>query len=192
METFLFDYLAKYISLTSEEKQAIIDLAIFKEFKKGTILLKEGDKSDEGYFVIKGCLRSYYIIEGEEKTTAFYTEAEALEPKCKVDKKPSEYYVSCEEDSILIVANTEVEERMFREFPKFEKLCRLLSEEHLVQNKEAFDSFKTSSPEKRYLTLLNNRPDLLQRVPQHQIASFLGITPQSLSRLRNRIKANKR
>jgi CRP-like cAMP-binding protein len=191
MENILFDYLSKYITLTTEEKKAIIDLNIFKQIKKGTLLLKEGQFSDYGYFVIKGCLRCYYIIDGEEKTTAFYTEAEAFEPPCKINKKSSDFFVDCTEDSILIVANSEMEKTMFEKFPKFETLCRLLTEELLVKSKSEFDNFKTSSPEQRYLCLLETRPNLLQRIPQYQIASYLGITAQSLSRIRNRLLENK-
>ncbi|MFQ3326627.1 MAG: CRP-like cAMP-binding protein [Salibacteraceae bacterium] len=187
MEHILFDYLAKYIDLSDTEKQAIIDLDTFKQYKKGTILLEEDAHTDYGYFVIKGCLRSYYLIEGDEKTTAFYTEAESFEPQCKIDKKPSKYVVSCVEDSILMVANSEMEMTIFEKFPKFETLCRVLTEEQLVKSKSDFDKFRTSSPEKRYLDLQETRPDLLQRIPQYQIASYLGITPQSLSRLRNRL-----
>jgi DNA-binding MarR family transcriptional regulator len=72
-------------------------------------------------------------------------------------------------------------------FPKFDVMCRMLSEELLAKNRIEFDEFKTSSPEQRYLNLLQNRPDLIQRVPQHQLASYLGIKPQSLSRLKARI-----
>ncbi|MDR1762314.1 MAG: hypothetical protein LBR55_07675 [Bacteroidales bacterium] len=69
METILFDFLSKYIDLSDEEKQAIRELDIFKIVKKGDVLLKEGQLSDKSYFVLKGCLRVYYIIDGEEKTT---------------------------------------------------------------------------------------------------------------------------
>lgn len=187
MENILFDYLSKYMILTADEKKAIIDLDVFKHYKKGTLLLKEGQFSDYGYFVIKGCIRSYYLVDGDEKTTAFYAEAESLEPLCKINKKPSEYFVSCVEDSILIVANSGIEKIIFQKFPRFETLCRILSEELLAKNKADFDDFKTSSPEQRYLNLFHSRPDLLQRVPQYQIASYLGLTPQSLSRIRKRL-----
>ena len=171
MEKLLFDYLSQYITLSDEEKTALLDLDIFKQYKKGTILLKEGAISTNIYFVLKGCIRSYYVVDGDEKTTAFYTEAETLNPPCVITGKPSEFYVSCVENSILIV----------------ESLCRILSEKLLAKNKTEFDDFKISSPEQRYLNLLRTRPDLLQRVPQYQLASFLGITAQSLSRMRNRI-----
>jgi DNA-binding MarR family transcriptional regulator len=80
-----------------------------------------------------------------------------------------------------------MEAAVFEKFPRFQTLCLLLSEELLAKNQATLDEFKTSSPEERYLNLLRTRPDVVQRVPQHQLASYLGITPQSLSRIRKRI-----
>jgi CRP-like cAMP-binding protein len=187
MTDLLFDFLSKYVPLTEEEKNAITSLDIFHSVKKGTILLKEGQRTKESYFVLKGCIRTYYMIDAEEKTTAFYTEMEALTPPCVITQTPSEYYVSCIEDCILLISNADMEAEVNAKFPKFELLCRKLSDELLAKQRMDFDAFKTSSPEQRYLDLLEKRPDLIQRVPQHQLASYLGIKPQSLSRLRGRI-----
>ncbi len=187
MQDKLFDFIGKYISLTEDEKNALLSLNIFHSVKKGTILLKEGERSKDSYFVLKGCIRTYYILDSEEKTTAFYTEMDVLTPPCVISKTPSEYYVACIEDSIITVSNTDMEAEVNSKFPKFEIMCRMMSEELLAKEKVNFDEFKTSSPEQRYLNLVQNRPDLIQRVPQHQLASFLGIKPQSLSRLRARI-----
>lgn len=187
MQDILFDFISKYITLTEDEKNALLSLNLFHSVKKGTILLKEGQLSQESYFVLKGCLRVYYSIDGEEKTTAFYTELDALNPHCVVTKSPSDYYITCVEDSILLISTTDVSVEVNKKFPKFDIMCRMLSEELLAKQQIDFDAFKTSSPEQRYLNLLQNRPDLLQRVPQHQLASYLGIKPQSLSRLRARI-----
>ncbi len=187
MKNILFDFISKYVSLTEDEKNAIAALDIFRSVKKGTTLLKEGQKSKDSYFVLKGCIRTYYVIDSDEKTTAFYTEMEALTPHCVISKTPSAYYISCIEDTILTVSNSDMEVEINRKFPKFETICRILSEELLAKQQIDFDKFKISSPEQRYLNLLQSRPDLIQRVPQHQLASFLGIKPQSLSRLRARI-----
>ena len=187
MENILFDFIAKYITLTEEEKNAITSLNIFHSLKKGTILLSEGQLSKESYFVLKGCIRSYYMVDSEEKTTAFYTEMDVFNPPCVVTKTPSDHYVSCVEDTILLISNTDMEAEVNSKFPKFEIMCRVLGEELLAKKQINFDEFKTSSPEQRYLSLMESRPDLIQRVPQHQLASFLGIKPQSLSRLRARI-----
>jgi CRP-like cAMP-binding protein len=191
MENILFDFISKYVYLTDDEKNALLSLNLFRPVKKGTILLKEGQHSKESYFVLKGCIRVYYIIDGEEKTTAFYTEMDAFTPHCVINKTPSEYFISCVEDSMLTVSDTDMEAEINTTFPKFELMCRKLSEELLAKKQIDFDEFKTSSPEQRYLNLVQNRPDLIQRVPQHQLASFLGIKPQSLSRLRARILEKK-
>ncbi|MCU0416180.1 MAG: Crp/Fnr family transcriptional regulator [Cytophagaceae bacterium] len=187
MHTILFDFISRYITLTEEEKNALLELNIFHSVKKGTILVEAGQCTIDNFFVLKGCIRTYYIIEGEEKTTAFYTELEGLNPPCSITKTPSEFYVSCVEDSILVISNDELSIDINRQFPKFDIMCRMLSEEVLAKQILDFDAFKTSTPEQRYLNLIEKRPDLIQRVPQHQLASFLGIKPQSLSRLRARI-----
>ena len=178
MKNILFDFISKYISLTEDEKNAILSLDLFRSVKKGTTLLKEGQKSKDSYFVLKGCIRTYYVLDGEEKTTAFYTEMEVLTPPCVINKAPSEYFISCVEDNILSVSNADIEVEINSKFPKFEIMCRMLSEELLAKQRIDFDEFKTSSPEQRYLNLLQKRPDLIQRVPQHQLASYLGIKPQ--------------
>lgn len=172
MQEILFNFISKYISLTEDEQNALVSLDLFRSLRKGTILLKEGQKSKESYFVLKGCIRTYYVLDGEEKTTAFYTEMEAFTPPCVINKTPSEYYISCVEDTILTVSNSDMEVEVNSKFPKFEIMCRILSEELLAKQRIDFDEFKTSSPEQRYLNLLQSRPDLIQRVPQHQLASF--------------------
>ncbi|GAB1447305.1 Crp/Fnr family transcriptional regulator [Bacteroidota bacterium] len=191
MHDKLFVFLEKYLSLTEDEKQVIVSLDIFHSIKKGTVLLEEDQVSTNSFFVLNGCLRTYYIIDGEEKTTAFYTEMEGITPHCVMSKRPSEYYVSAVEDSLIIVSNLEMEEVINSKFPRFEILCRRLSEDRLAKKQIDLDEFKTSSPEQRYLNILEKRPDLIQRVPQHQLASYLGIKPQSLSRLRARILEKK-
>ncbi|WP_461788631.1 Crp/Fnr family transcriptional regulator [Pedobacter sp.] len=187
MEEILFDFISKYISINEDEKNAILSLNLFHSVKKGTILLKEGQRSRDNYFVLKGCIRTYYIIDGEEKTTAFYTELDALTPHCVTNNTPSDYFISCVEDSIILISDADVGMEINSKFPKFDTMCRILSEELLAKERVDFDEFKTSSPEQRYLNLIKNRPDLIQRVPQHQLASYLGIKPQSLSRIRARI-----
>ena len=191
MKDILFNFISKYVTLTDEEKEVLLSLNLFRTVKKGTNLLEQGQKSNESYFVLQGCIRTYYIIDGEEKTTAFYTEMGALTPHCVINKAPSEYYISCVEDSIILVSNSDMSVEVNAKFPKFDTMCRMLSEELLAKQQMDFDEFKTSSPEQRYLNLVQKRPDLIQRVPQHQLASYLGIKPQSLSRLRARILEKK-
>ena len=192
MQNILFNFIERYISLTEEEKKAIVSLDIFRTMKKGSILLRAGQCSSESFFVLIGCIRTFYIVDGEEKTTEFYTEMEGVTPPCVINKLPSELYISCVEDSIISASTPGMETEIFQKFPKFESLCRILSEQLLAKNQRDFDEYKTSSPEKRYLNLLKNRPELINRIPQHQLASYLGIKPQSLSRLKARIIKKKK
>ncbi len=183
----LLDFISPYMTLTAEEEKVILAADIFRRFTKGTILLSAGKHSEVSYFVVSGCIRSYYLINGEEKTTEFYTEMESFSPPCTITKMPSDIYVDCVEDTILTVSDPSMEEEIFRTFPRFESLCRIMTEQLLAKNQSAFDIFKISSPEERYLHLLQQRPNLVQRVPLHQLAGYLGITPESLSRIRRRI-----
>lgn len=187
MENEIVKYLSKYILVTKELEEAVIKSQFVKCYNKGKILLEEGKISNECYFVIKGCIRSYYIKDGEEKTTEFYTEEQAVTPTVYGKKIPSEYFLECIEDTIAGVGNPELETEMYHKFPELEALNLALGEAIMAKKVEEFAEFKMASPEERYLNLLKNRPDLIQRAPQHQIASYLGIKPESLSRIRKRI-----
>jgi CRP-like cAMP-binding protein len=187
MEQVLFDFIERYMELSQDEKQLIRELSIIKSFKKGAILLKEGKVSYDSYFVLEGCLRTFSLKNNEEKTTEFYTEMEVLPPASSLDGSPSLYSISCVEDTVVCISNPELEQAAFARFPRFEMMCRVLSEQLVAKARLELDKFKTSSAEERYLALIESRPDLFQRVPQHQLASYLGITPESLSRLRGRL-----
>lgn len=187
LENKILKYLSKYTKTTKEIEEAIIESSFFKAFKKGTILLKEGGFSNECYFVLEGCMRSYFLKDGEEKTIEFYTEEDIVTPANYGKSTPSKYYLECIEDTIVNVGNPSIEKEMYQKYPQLESLSRVISEVILTKQQESFTEFKTSSPEERYLNLLKTKPDLMQRVPQHQIASYLGIKPESLSRIRKRI-----
>lgn len=191
MENEILKYLSKYIPITNELEEEISRIEFIKCFDNGTVLLEEGNISNECYFIIKGCIRSFYIKDGEEKTTEFYTEEQAVIPSVYGDKIPSEYYLECIEDTIVGVGTPELETEMYQKFPQIESLNRALGEAIMAKNQDTFAEFKMASPEERYLALLKNRPDVIQIAPQHQIASYLGMKPESLSRIRKRIMSQK-
>jgi signal-transduction protein with cAMP-binding, CBS, and nucleotidyltransferase domain len=126
MENKLFDFLETYMPLEEEEKAAITELALFRNYKKGAVLLREGQMVLEGFFVISGCVRRYYIIDGEEKTTAFFTEFESVTATPTIESEPAEYYLACVEDSLLIVSNPSLEKIIFENFP-VSKNCAVFS-----------------------------------------------------------------
>lgn len=187
MENELFAFIERYMPLTEEEKAMLRGMPLFKHFKKGEVFLQEGDVSDKQFFVLKGCVRCFYWVGAEEKTTDFYTELQSVVPRQASPAGKVGYNLACVEDSILLVGTADMEQELFASFPRFEKLCRLLTEQLLSQSHTALDTFKTTSAEQRYRHLLTTRPGLVQRVPLLQLASYLGVRPESLSRIRRRI-----
>lgn len=191
MDTELQKFLSEFPSLNDADRKAIGDNLTTGSYKKGTVLLKEGQISRECFFVLKGCIRQYYVQDGEEKTTAFFTERQAISTSSYLNQSPSNHYLSCVEDSTCIVGDFMKEKEMYDAFPKLEEITRNMVEQDYGETQEKLSSFMTSTPEQRYLDLLEKRPGLLQRAPQHQIASYLGIKPESLSRIRKRILSKK-
>lgn len=191
MDDFIIKYLSAYIELSPEEEDIIRNQNLIKSFVKDTILLAEGENARECYFVLKGCVRRYYIINGEERTTEFYTENQSIIPVSYTTKKPSEYILSCVEDTVIALGSNERNEELIKQIPKLETMLVQMASEMQVQNQIEMDNFKNLSPEERYLNLTETRPDLLNRVPLNYIATYLGITPESLSRIRKRISRNR-
>lgn len=188
MENEIVKLISRHLELTNEEAAAFAECIPIKTFKKGEILLREGQISRDSYFVIQGCLRKYYIMSGEEKTTEFYVEDESVASlQSYKNKTPANHYFECVEESRLAVLSYDKEQELFKRVPKYETLCRMSMEDNFGEQQEALAKFIMSSPEERYKNLVDTRPDLLQRIPQYHLASYLGVKPESLSRIRKRI-----
>ena len=190
MKSILYKYMSKFTSLTEEQQLTIANEIKIDEFKKGTTLLRQGDVPTKCYFVLKGCIRQYSVNEnGKEVTSNFYTEEQAIAVfnNHKLDKS-SDYTFACLEDSILVVGDLDMEQVMYTKHTQLEIMTRKMIEENFGKVQEEFATFIASTPEERLKTLLLKRPDLMDRVPQHQLASYLGITPESLSRIKKRLE----
>jgi CRP-like cAMP-binding protein len=187
MEAYLYNFLKEFPILTEAERQLIVDNSNIQAFDKGSYLLREGQIARHCYLVLKGCVREFIIQGGEEKTIAFYTEHQpiALFTSATQGSK-ARHYLVCIEDCILTVSNQAMEEEMCRLIPRLESIIRHEVEKNSGILQDKLSRFITLSPEERYLDLLAQRPDLFRRVPLNQIASLLGITPESLSRIRKR------
>lgn len=176
-------------SLTPAEWEGVTKEIPLKTFKKGTFLLKEGQVVTTCFSVIQGCVREFYLMDGEERTTEFYTEGDSLSAAASRSQgTPAKQYWECIETTTLSVFTYEKEKELYRRFPRLESLCRVEVEEKFAAYQEAMAIYVNSTPEERYLNLLKNRPDLLDRVPQYQLASYIGVKPESLSRIRGRIR----
>lgn len=187
MDDIIIQFITDVIPLSEEEISIVREHTVIMTFKKNYILLSEGEFAKEHYFILKGCVRSYYLIEGEEKTTEFFTENQGVVPVSHIKKQPSEYYLSCLEDCVLSVGTPERTDSLIEKVPKLKFLIMQMNNELLAEKQISSDNFKNLNPEMRYLKFLESRPDLFNRIPQYLMASYLGITPESLSRIRKRM-----
>ncbi len=184
----LLSFLSKIPELSQSDVELLAENIPVDFFEKGTDLVKEGDVCNKCFFVLKGCLRQYLIINGVDKTTQFYTENQAAVFFTSFTNKiKSESYLSCSEDCILIVGEPGSEAEMYEKLPKLGQITRMMMEQDFGKTQDALSYFIASSPEERYLNLIKTKPDLIKRVPQHQLASYIGISPESLSRIRRRL-----
>ncbi len=182
------EHFRQFTDFNDSELEIIMPYFETRMFKKKSILLDIGKVSNEVFYIIKGCIRLYCEKDGEELSTYFFTENMfAGSYDSFLSRRPSKVAIETLEECQVLVLTHEAQEKLYDIFPKMNEFIRKAIEHRFVLLHDLFISYLLNSPEERYITLLNDRPDLLQRIPQHQIASFLGVTPVSLSRIRNRI-----
>ena len=188
MDEKLLNHFTKFKPLSPEEVEAIDETMRFQEYGRGAILLKEAQISSDTYFILEGIVRQYYLIDGVEKTTDFFSDEQWVVSLNHINpNNPSPYYLECCTDCSLLVGNSQKGEGLFKKFPNLETVSRKLMETVFTAQQEKIEAFTINTPTLRYQNLLRSRPDLFQRIPQYQIASYIGVTPESLSRIRKRI-----
>jgi CRP-like cAMP-binding protein len=186
----LLQHIAQFVSLTPAEQQEFLGFVSQLKLKKKTFLYKEGDSGDKSAFVISGCLRAYSIDKnGVEHILQFapanwwITDMHSL-----LSGRPAKLNIDALEDSEVFVMTRQQQEAMFDAIPKMERYFRVLLEKSLVANRQrVLDNMELSARE-RYLNFCKTYPGLIHSVPQKQIASYLGITPEFLSKLRAEVK----
>jgi len=194
MYDLILKNISRFITLSPEEEQYFTSLLKVKKIKKKQYLLQEGDISRHQYFVVKGCLRTYTIDEkGQEHIIQF-----AIEDWWTGDmysfltQTPARFTIDAIEDSELLSLEKNALEELYSKVPKFEKFFRHLLQNAFVSLQERVLSNLSQPADERYCTFITKYADMEKRLPLKQIASYLGITPESLSRIRsNYIKTNK-
>lgn len=189
MFDLFWDYTRRFVEFSEKDKEKIEPHLLFREVPANYCLLNHGDISREVYFINKGCMRFYYLTdEGKDVTGFIYLENQfAGSHTSFVNQVPSNQVLETIEACELLVLSYESINRLYDEVPLFNIMTRKLYEERFSFAQAVLSTYILDKPEERYLRLLETRPELFLRVPQHILASFLGITPVSLSRIRKRI-----
>lgn len=179
---------SRFISLTEDEFEQFSKLFHFRKFEKKEHWLLPGDFCTEIALILTGCLRYYYSREGVERTGQFFFEGGWFtDYESWITKQPSIIGIDAIEPTELLILPFRELENLYEQNPKFERLGRLMAENTIIGIRNRNISLLNDKPEEAYLKLMKERPKVMERVPQHLIASFLGIEPETLSRIRKKI-----
>ncbi|MBA2176028.1 Crp/Fnr family transcriptional regulator [Halobacillus locisalis] len=186
MKQILIDYMKQFSDLSEAELEKVASEVDVASFPKGTVLLHQGEVPDRCFFILKGCIRKYTVDEtGKETTFNFYTEEESV--TIFSNGKESNYSLNCLEDCVLVVGDLSTEQESYDANPALEAMTRKMIEGSMGQMHDEFAAYMSQAPEERFKTLMEKRPGLIDRVPNYQLASYLGITPESFSRIKKRL-----
>jgi CRP-like cAMP-binding protein len=192
MNKELIDKLAEFFPLPLDKEgiDKISSIVTIKEIHSRNVLLNAGDIATQVFMVIKGCLRSYFIKEnGIEITSQFFIEGQMVSSiESTITGTPSRSYIDAIEDSIIGIIQMKDFFNLAQDDNRAKDQFNRILLSKLLNYMNLHASFILDNPEKRYKKLLQNNPELVSRLPQQYIASYLGITPVSLSRIRNRLK----
>ena len=184
----LLDYFQQVMPLSNEEKQLVTELFKPRLYRKRQYVLQEGDICNQFNFIVRGCLRMYKVDEkGNTYIIQFAAENRWLSNVGSFhERKPSELNIDALEDTMVLQISYENLLSLYTNAPKFDRIFRVLIENSFVSLQKRLLQNISSTAEDRYNSFLDSYSHLTNRLPQTQIASFLGITPEFLSRLRNK------
>ncbi len=182
-------YINKYVSLTLAEETLLLTKVSYRKYLKGQYVVQQGDVCKNSGFVISGCTRTFFVNdEGEEHIVMFSIENWwASEIGSFVTQLPSDYNVQCIENTELIQLSYTEQEELFKAIPKLERFFRLILEKAFVASqKRIVKSFSLNAKE-QYLQFKNQYPEVELRIPQYMVASYLGISKEFLSKIKNQL-----
>ena len=186
----LFDYISKRIDLTDEVKEFTKSISTIKKLKKGDVLIKENQIVNKTYFVLGGCIRSYvFDSAGKEHTLQFALKNDWISDYIAIfNKEKSIQTVECIVDSHIVETSViEGIENIFLKFPQIESMHRKNLERHVVSlQKRILNQLRLKSSDS-YIQFLKQYPGIEKYALNYHIASYLGITTQSLSRIRREL-----
>ena len=188
----LREHVSRLVPLDDAEVPLCSTFMIPKRIRKGAYILQEGDAAKYLVFVTSGCLRSYTIDKkGGEHIVQFAFEGWWITDLYSfLTGKPGSYFIDALEESDVLLLDATAYEKLCTTVPQFERYFRILLQNNYIATHRRILASISMSAEERYLQMLAEYPAVAQRVAQRHIASYLGITPEALSRIRNRIARN--
>lgn len=182
-----FDYLDLFCPLSFEGKQAIEKASVIQSMPKGTIVVEEGKVCHYLYFLKKGAVRGFHNLDGKEVTYWFaFENTFATSLYSFISRKPALETICFMEDSEVVILHYDDLQKLYKTHPEIEHLGRLLDEHYYVMLEERMFSYMFRTAKERYENLVKTTPHILQRMPLGHIASYLGISQETLSRIRNK------
>jgi CRP/FNR family transcriptional regulator, anaerobic regulatory protein len=192
MNNQIIQSIKSLVPLNKMEEEAFANILEMKQFKKKDFLLKEGQICNKVSFINSGCMRLFYNVEGIENTVQFffanswYTDYASF-----LTGQPTAENLQALETCEVVQFKKEDLYKLFNQYPIFDRVGRVMAENAFLSLSRLNQMLTNEAPEERYLNLFKNRPEIVEKIPQHYIASYLGIKPESLSRIRKRILASK-
>jgi CRP/FNR family transcriptional regulator, anaerobic regulatory protein len=184
----LIEKLEKYTAVSEQVKTELARLISKRELKKGTILINQGEICHHLFFLEKGFARGFFYQKGKDITAWFAVENDIATPLYSfVTRKPSFESIEILEDSIMYAISYENLQYIYHTYPEFNLTGRIFTEKYYVDLMARTMAFQIQSATERYKHLLTHQPQLLQRASLGHIASYLGISQETLSRIRTKI-----
>ena len=187
--TQILDNISKIVDLTPDEEQRLLSRLESKQFKAKSIILHAGEVCKYSYFVNSGLLRSFTINDHiVEHVLSFACEGWWIgDMYSLLSQKPGNLFVEVLEDAEVVLLSKENQEILYQEIPKLERFFRILTENSLVANQERLIDNLSLSAEERFEKFCKKYPTLIQKVPQKQIASYIGVTPEFFSKMKSKL-----
>lgn len=188
-----YRYLSKFIPLSVQEfEDRILPFISIRQFHKKAVVTQMGEVEDHLNFIISGLVRKYYVKDEDEINTQISLEGHIIHAQESFhSRQPSEYFVETIEPTIFVSISYEDLESIYASDAKFERLGRLVITYTMVQKDRWQMQVTKLTPRERFLDFVERHPDLLQRVPQKHLASFLNIQPETFSRFKHLVRAKK-
>ena len=187
--SLILENINKYITLSPEEEQLFLSKTEIRHYKTKTIILNAGEICKHSYFVNSGLLRSFTINDNiVEHILSFACEGWWIgDMYSLISQKPGTLFIEVLEDAEVVLLSKENQEQLYHEIPKLERFFRILTENSLVANQERLMDNLSLSAEERFDKFCKKYPTLIQKVSQKQIASYIGVTPEFLSKMKARM-----